>query len=558
MIFFFYIQKEKESDQKHNGYIEHIDDDGQRRRGDRDIDDNDDDDCSDDEHDGSSSSDSEFEQAYPLKVIAFDLDKTMVRTISLHTNEQPQPEQHPGGYFMFFDDDTKEYHHVYKRPHLKELLDFLYHAIVSTNKCKMMLCTHGTQKYAQTILERCNADKLFPLMLPRRDWCRRKFEDDYKPRRFKTIEKMAVSVNERVEDVIMIDDDPGVYSKGDRCNGSLVHIKPFDDPYEQRDDTELPKLIKLLSSVLKYGKNYYNKIFANAIRYTGLVKTYMNPQQMAQHSLFRAELLKRLIYDFGIKMNKQERLGTVFLFDRYTANQRIDWNLLDKHKNNFTYYVILMFGCLFIARQYLYTDSKRPKQFRRDPYSAEIWLIHVEIYERVVKKYKTMNGITLYNPPNNKQSIQSSKHHKHGSHRHNKSIPNSQNNNNNEMKVNDVNNNDNHQQLISYQQHQQHQQVQHQSYHSQSHHRRKRKHKNREKQIYFTELHNIQKTIFDGIEYPKLLHGLYHRPQNGYDSSLFVRYEDYVESLFRHIEKVQMQNSNSPNNPFIKSQSGTE
>ena len=555
--------KEKEADQKHNGYIEHVDDDRERRG------DIDDDDCSDDEHDGSSSSDSEFEEAYPLKVIAFDLDKTMVRTISLHTNEQPQPEQHPGGYFMFFDDDTKEYHHVYKRPHLKELLDFLYHAIVSTKKCKMMLCTHGTQKYAQTILERCNADKLFPLMLPRRDWCRRKFEDDYKPRRFKTIEKMAISVNERVEDVMMIDDDPGVYSKGDRCNGSLIHIKPFDDPYEQRNDKELPKLIKLLSSVLKYGKNYYNKIFANAIRYTGLVKTYMNPQQMAQHSLFRAELLKRLIYDFDIKMNKQERLGTIFLFDRYTANQRIDWNLLDKHKNNFTYYVILMFGCLFIARQYLYTDSKRPKQFRRDPYSAEIWLIHVEIYEKVVKKYKTMNGITSYNPQNQSQQ-QSSKHHKQS--HHHKSLKNNNNNhrpNENEMKVNDNNNNNNNnivslndnQLMTSYQnqyQHQQmqHQQMQHQSYHSQSHHRRKRKHKHREKQIYFTELHNIQKTIFDGIEYPKLLHGLYHRPNTGYDSSLFVKYEDYVESLFRHIEKTQ--NQNAPNNPFIKSQSATD
>jgi len=436
-------KKEKEAEQKQNGYVEHVNIHHDRER---DVVDDDD---SDDEHDASSSSsDSEFEQAYPLRVIAFDLDKTMVRTISLHTNEQPQPEQHPGGYFMFFDDDTKEYHHVYKRPHLKELLDFLYHAIVSTNKCKMMLCTHGTQKYAQTILERCNADKLFPLMLPRRDWCRRKFEDDYKPRRFKTIEKMAVSVNERVEDVIMIDDDPGVYSKGDRCNGSLVHIKPFDDPYEQRDDTELPKLIKLLSHVLKYGKNYYNKVFANSIRYTGLVKTYMNPQQMAQHSLFRAELLKRLIFDFGIKMNKQERLGTVYLFDRYTANQQIDWNLLDKHKNNFTFYVILIFGCLFVARQYLYTDTKRPKQFRRDPYSAEIWLIHVEIYEKIVKKYKTMNGISLYNQASSQES---GKHHKHN-HRHsrnkhsNSHRPTDQQQKEqilNEMKVNDPNNNNN-------------------------------------------------------------------------------------------------------------------
>eukprot|EP01083_Nonionella_stella_P272118 922545_1 len=178
--------------------------------------------------------DDDNENELKIKVIAFDLDKTMVRTISLHTNEQPQPEQHPGGYFMFFDDDTKEYHHVYKRPYLKNLLDFLLNEIVLNDKqkCKMMLCTHGTQKYAQTILQKCNADKLFELMLPRRDWCRRKFEDDYKPRRFKTISKMAHSANANINDIIMIDDDPGVYCMNDRCNGSLLHIKPFDDPYQ--------------------------------------------------------------------------------------------------------------------------------------------------------------------------------------------------------------------------------------------------------------------------------------------------------------------------------------
>ena len=42
---------------------------------------------------------------YPIKVIAFDLDKTLVRTLSLHNDEQPQPEQYEDGYFMFFDDD---------------------------------------------------------------------------------------------------------------------------------------------------------------------------------------------------------------------------------------------------------------------------------------------------------------------------------------------------------------------------------------------------------------------------------------------------------------------
>ena len=59
---------------------------------------------------------------HPVKVIAFDLDTTLVRTISLHTPDQPQPEQFA---------DIKEYHHVYKRPYLAELLAFLRRAVPS-------------------------------------------------------------------------------------------------------------------------------------------------------------------------------------------------------------------------------------------------------------------------------------------------------------------------------------------------------------------------------------------------------------------------------------------
>jgi len=282
-----------------------------------------------DEDNDNSDDNEEIAAAYFIKMLAFDLDKTLVRTISLHTNDQPQPEQYKNGYFMFFDDDTKEFHHVYKRPYLKELLEFLYHSIFKTNKCKMMMCTHGTQKYAQTILEKCGADKLFPLMLPRKDWNRRKFDDDYKPRRFKTIEKMAKAASMSVNDVLMIDDDPGVYNRGDRCNGNLIHIKPFDDPYEQRNDTELKKLMNLLAMILKYGKNYYNKIFCNCIRYTGLVKNTgkgrMSQSEMASHSYLRAELMKRLMFDFNLNMDKHERLGCLCLFDRYCAKYRIDW-----------------------------------------------------------------------------------------------------------------------------------------------------------------------------------------------------------------------------------------
>ena len=106
-------------------------------------------------------------------------------------------------------------------------------------------------------------------MMPRKDSHRRKLEDDYKPRRFKTIAKMAKAENATVEDLIMVD-DPSVYSQHDRCNGSLIHILAYDDPLEQRDDDELNKLRILLEYMLKYGKNYYNKVFARCIKYSGV------------------------------------------------------------------------------------------------------------------------------------------------------------------------------------------------------------------------------------------------------------------------------------------------
>merc|ERR1719206_13658 len=353
------------------------------------------------------------ENKHPIKVIAFDLDKTLVRTISLHIPDQPQPEQYPGSYFMFFDEDTKEYHHVYQRPYLKELLAWMHRAIPQDpqhpNYIKMMMCTHGTEKYAKTILERIGAGKLFPLMLPRKDWTRRKFQDDYKPRRYKTIEKMSSRVHERVEDTIMIDDDPGVYNAADRSHGSLLHIVPFDDPYEQREDCELKKLQHYMQMMLKHGKSYHLNILKNAIGYTGLVPGGATNQKVQgqMHGVFRVELLKRLVRDFELVElvmdtpnadPRELRLATLFLFDRYCAGagRQMDWETLSGSRLAFAHYVLVMFGCLFLVRQYLWPDNLRPKQFRRDPYSAEVWLAHIKVYERMVRKYKTLDGRSVY------------------------------------------------------------------------------------------------------------------------------------------------------------------
>ncbi len=75
-----------------------------------------------------------------------------------------------------------------------------------------MLCTYSTQKYAQAVLERCNASS---------------------------------------------------------------QTAEVDDPYEQRDDDELKKPTKVLSAIMKYGNNYYIKLFSNSIRYTGLIQINM-------------------------------------------------------------------------------------------------------------------------------------------------------------------------------------------------------------------------------------------------------------------------------------------
>ena len=58
--------------------------------------------------------------------------------------------------------------------------------------------------------------------------------------------------------------------------------------------------------------------------------------------------------------------------------------------------VLHLFGCLFIARQYLFTDRKRPKQFRRDPFSCQIWMEHAEYYENIVNRFKQLRDDRKY------------------------------------------------------------------------------------------------------------------------------------------------------------------
>ncbi|ETO20951.1 hypothetical protein RFI_16253, partial [Reticulomyxa filosa] len=368
-----------------------------------------------------------FHPKYFLKVIAFDLDKTMVRTISLRTKEQPQQEQFKNGYFMFYDDETGEFHHVYKRPHLSELLQFLQRVVKEQYNVTLILSTHGTEKYAQTILKRCGASDLFAMMMPRQDWHRRQFENDYKTRRFKTIARMAERCDCTVEDLLMIDDDPAVYGHVDRCQGSLIHIKPFEDPTIQSDDKELLKLKICLHNILQYGKNYYNHLLCSSIIYTGLINEYTiaetrrqkqqtqtqiqtqtqtkdslldspskkdvkdsteknNLVKLSSNTLYLRDRLFRMYFtylylyvllwclrwEFGIEMNPQERLGTLYLFDRFHREKKIDWRKAELHFSLHEF-IISMFGCL-------------PKQFRRDPYSCELWLYHVDLYQTIITR----------------------------------------------------------------------------------------------------------------------------------------------------------------------------
>jgi len=240
------------------------------------------------------------------------------------------------------------------------------------------------------------------------------------------------------------------------------------------------------------------------------------------------------------------------------------------HRIAFAHYVLVMFACLFVVRQYLYPDHKRPKQFRRDPYSAEIWLRHIEGYERIVRKYKTLDGRSEYDPDSaqlkaERERERERQHRKGHGHRHrhhhhhakhseqaqNESEPQSQQAQQASQQARAPQSQEEYvllqqQRQREYLQQQQREREQEQGQHG---HRRKRRHKSREKQIYFSSLHSLTRRVCDVVGYPKLLHGLYHRPENDLDCSLFVKYEEFVEGMLSHVRRNDEQRKQ---NPFSK------
>ncbi|ETO33000.1 hypothetical protein RFI_04102 [Reticulomyxa filosa] len=73
------------------------------------------------------------------------------------------------------------------------------------------------------------------------------------------------------------------------------------------------------------------------------------------------------------------------------------------------------------------------------------------------------------------------------------------------------------------------------------HHHRHSRRKKRDsiKQAYFEDLNELCKIIRDGIEYPKLLHGLYYRPTHGFDFTFFVLYEEFVNRMYSCVHKME-------------------
>jgi len=75
---------------------------------------------------------------------------------------------------------------------------------------------------------------------------------------------------------------------------------------------------------------------------------------------------------------------------------------------------------------------------------------------------------------------------------------------------------------------------------SDKHHRRhSRKKRDVVKEAYFEDLNELCKIIRDGIGCPKMLYGLFGRPVHGFDSSLFVKYEEFVNRMYCCVEKME-------------------
>ena len=70
------------------------------------------------------------------------------------------------------------------------------------------------------------------------------------------------------------------------------------------------------------------------------------------------------------------------------------------------------------------------------------------------------------------------------------------------------------------------------------HRRRHGRHKDPSKDIYFEELYQLCKDLRDGVGYPKILQGVYHRPKQNFDSSLFTKYENYIENMMLQVDSL--------------------
>ncbi|ETO22108.1 hypothetical protein RFI_15094 [Reticulomyxa filosa] len=71
-------------------------------------------------------------------------------------------------------------------------------------------------------------------------------------------------------------------------------------------------------------------------------------------------------------------------------------------------------------------------------------------------------------------------------------------------------------------------------------HRHGRRHKlDFIKKAYFEDLNELCKIIRDGIGYPKILHGLYCRPTDGFDSTFFAKYQEFANQMFLCVEKME-------------------
>lgn len=276
-----------------------------------------------------------------------------------------------------------------------------------------------------------------------------------------------------------------------------------------------------------------------------------------------------------------------------------------------------MFICLFIGRQYLYTDRKRPKQFRRYPFSSNLWLDHINIYEEIIRTYKSLPHLMdseFYHQEQQSQmhgNIGKRRIHKNECHANMSEYEYQRNRSKNKHKnkilhpsiINiyenrklakeenevkcdhalnasttpwtprscetapDINTNTCEQTNINNNLLPALKNTMHITYykmfgddyipsehgfysasgdgplnentisnHVRCNSHRMKKHKRKLKEIFFNQVYQLCANTCDVVGYPKLLHGLFDKQINGYDTNLFQAYERYVLHLFYVVE----------------------